>query len=235
MTAKKFYRYQSDEEILLKKKTNFLTGKSRLDIINTAKKNKTKIIIFDDGLQEKKIDYNLKFVCFDTFKWIGNGKLIPSGPMREKIASLTRFDGVFLKNIKKPNLEIINSIKKINPKIKIYNSSYKIKNIKKFDLSKKYIIFSAIGNPESFETLLEKYNFKIIDNIEFPDHYEFKDQDIEKIISSAKKLNAEIITTEKNYVKIKSFYQKKIKYLEVILKIENEKNLIHFLKSKIYA
>ena len=117
VTAKKFYRYQLDEQILLKKKTKFLTGKSRIDIINTAEKNKNKVIVFDDGLQEKKINYNLRFVCFDSFKWIGNGKLIPSGPMREKIESLTRFDGVFLKNIKKPNLRITNLIKKINPKI----------------------------------------------------------------------------------------------------------------------
>ena len=41
--------------MLLSKKTKFLTGKNRLDIINTAKKNKNKIIIFDDGLQEKKL------------------------------------------------------------------------------------------------------------------------------------------------------------------------------------
>lgn len=235
VTAKKFYSYQLDEEILLRKKTKFLTGKNRLDIINTAKKNKNKIIIFDDGLQEKKIDYNLKFVCFDSLKWIGNGKLLPSGPMREKVKSLTRFDGIFLKNINKPNFRMINLIKKINPKIKIYNSSYKIRNIKKFNLLNKYIIFSAIGNPESFKMLLKKYNFKIIKDIRFPDHYEFKNQDIEKIISIAKKLKTEIVTTEKDYVKIKKIYQKKIKCLEVDLKIQNEKNLIHFLKSKIYA
>ena len=83
--------------------------------------------------------------------------------------------------------------------------------------------------------LLKKYNFKIIKDIRFPDHYEFKNQDIEKIISIAKKLKTEIVTTEKDYVKIKKIYQKKIKCLEVDLKIQNEKNLIHFLKSKIYA
>ena len=42
VTAKKFYSYQLDEEILLRKKTKFLTGKNRLDIINTAKKIRIK-------------------------------------------------------------------------------------------------------------------------------------------------------------------------------------------------
>ena len=43
----------------------------------------------------KTIDYDFKFVCFDSKIWIGNGFLIPSGPLREKINSLKKYDGVF--------------------------------------------------------------------------------------------------------------------------------------------
>ena len=59
--------------------------------------NKSKeVIIFDDGLQEKDIDYDLKIVCFKNKNWIGNGQLIPAGPLREKIESLKKYDVVFL-------------------------------------------------------------------------------------------------------------------------------------------
>ena len=61
-------------------------------------KKKQKIAIFDDGLQDKKLDYDLKFVCFDSENWIGNGKLIPAGPLREDISSLRKYDAVFLKD-----------------------------------------------------------------------------------------------------------------------------------------
>ena len=70
VTAKKFYPSHTDETILLKKKTNFLSGKNRLEIINNAIKKKNKIIIFDDGLQDNYIDYDLKFVCFNTKNFI---------------------------------------------------------------------------------------------------------------------------------------------------------------------
>ena len=116
VTAKKFYSSQNDEVILLNKKTRLLIGTNRSEIINAAIKKKKKIIIFDDGLQDKKIDYDLKFACFDSSSWVGNGQLIPSGPLREKLISLKKFDAVFLKNIQKSNQKIIRLIKKINPK-----------------------------------------------------------------------------------------------------------------------
>ena len=77
------------------------------------------IIIFDDGLQEKWIDYDIKFVCFDSEKWIGNGHLIPSGPLREKIENLKNYHGLFLKIVNEDsNLDFIyNTIRDINPNL----------------------------------------------------------------------------------------------------------------------
>jgi len=233
VVGKKFYKSHLDENTLLGKKTKLLLGDNRLQIIKKAIKRNEKFVIFDDGLQDKKIDYNLKFVCFDSLNWIGNGFLIPSGPLREDLSSLKKFDAVFLKNIKKKNYDVINSIKKINPKIKIFNSEYKIKNLKKFDLTKNYMIFSGIGNPKSFEKLLEKYKFKIISKIHFSDHYNYKRNDILKIIEKARKLDAKIITTEKDYVKVPKIYRKKINFISVELEIEKIKNLINFIKLKI--
>ena len=232
-TAKKFYKSHNDEQKLLSQKTNFISGVNRWEIINKAIKKKLKIIIFDDGLQDRKIDYNLKFVCFDTANWIGNGNLIPSGPLRENLNSLKKFDAVFLKSIKNTNGKILSTIKKINPKIKVFNSRYKINNLKSFNLSKKYLIFSGIGNPESFKTLLKINKFNIIEYLDYPDHYKYDKYEIKKIIDDAKKLNAEILTTEKDFIKLPKMYKKKIKFLSIDLIVENEKNLVKFLKSKI--
>ena len=235
VTAKKFYSSHFDESILLQKKTKFLTGKSRLEIVNRAIKKKNKIVIFDDGLQDKNIDYNLKFVCFDALSWVGNGHLIPSGPLREQLHSLKRFDGVFIKNIGKANHNIITIIKNINPNIQIFNSKYKIKNLSKFNLSKKYIAFSGIGNPDNFKKLLEKHKFSIVDHIIFPDHYKYNKYDISKILQKANELKVDIITTEKDYVKIPKTYHRKINFIDIDLAIDNKQKLIKFLKLKINA
>ena len=233
VVGKKFYSSHTDEINLLKKKVNTLIKNKRSLIIQEAIKKNKKIIIFDDGLQDKALKYDLNFVCFDTLNWIGNGNLIPAGPLREKIDSLKKFDAVFLKNISKPNNKIIRVIKKINPKIKIFNTRYKILNLNNFSLKDKYLIFSGIGNPDSFFEILKINKFLIKDQFIFPDHYSYTEKDFLNIIETSKKLNTKIITTEKDFIKIPKRYQKKIKCLKVDLEIDNKKKLINFINEKI--
>ena len=233
VVGKKFYSSHTDEINLLKKKVNTLIKNKRSLIIQEAIKKNKKIIIFDDGLQDKALKYDLNFVCFDTMNWIGNGNLIPAGPIREKINSLKKFDAVFLKNISKPNNKIIKIIKKINPKIKIFNTRYKILNFNNFSLKDKYLIFSGIGNPDSFFEILKINKFLIKDQFIFPDHYSYTEKDFLNIIERSKELNTKIITTEKDFIKIPKRYQKKIKCLKVDLEINNQKKLINFINEKI--
>ena len=233
VVGKKFYSSHNDEMSLLKKKVHVLIKNKRNSIIQEAIKYNKRIIIFDDGLQDKTLKYDLNFVCFDTSNWIGNGNLIPAGPLREKIKSLKKFDAVFLKNILKPNKKIIRIIKKINPKILIFNTRYKILNFNKFSLKDKYLIFSGIGNPNSFFEILKVNKFLIKDQFIFPDHYRYTEKDFLNIIKRSKELNTKIITTEKDFIKIPKRYQKKIKCLKVDLEINNQKKLISFINEKI--
>ena len=57
-----------------------------------AEQERAKIVIFDDGLQEKTINYDLKIVCFNSKKLDGNGFVIPAGPLRERLDSIKNYD-----------------------------------------------------------------------------------------------------------------------------------------------
>ena len=235
VTAKKFYNNQIDEQKFLKDNSNFISCSDRKEIVKKAIEMKFDIIIFDDGLQEKWINYDIKLACFDSEKWVGNGYLIPSGPLREKMNSLKNYHGLFLKTINEDsNLDYIyNKIRDINPKIEIFVSNIEIKNINKFDIDKNYVIFSGIGNPDSFRKLLQKNKFKIIDEITFPDHYNYQERDISEITNKANAHNAEIITTEKDFKRIPQNLNKKISFLKIDMKIKDENKLVSFLKTKI--
>jgi len=228
-TAKKYYLNQQDEEILLKRETKFLTASSRKSILKLAEKKNIEVLIFDDGLQDNQIDYNFKFVCFDGDLGIGNGLLLPAGPLRETINSLKKYDVVFIKKGNNLN-NLIKLIEKHNKRIKIFITDYKVSKFSKFNRSKKYLIYSGIGNPHSFAKILKQNKVKIVDKIIFPDHHSYSNQDFNFILNKAKQNNAEIITTEKDYVKVPKELQKKIKFLKVNLIIHNEKKLIKFLK-----
>ena len=70
--------------------------------------------------------------------------------------------------------------------------------------------------------------------IPYPDHYKYSQDEIKKLISIAEMNNLEIITTEKDYYRLKKFDIKKINFLPVNLLIENKenftKNIIKFIK-----
>lgn len=232
-TIKKFYKEQNDEQMLLNNKTRLYCNKKRSEALNEAIKDGIEIAIFDDGLQDRSLKYDLSFVCFNNENWIGNGKLIPSGPLRENLKSILKYDAIFLNGNEEDNLDIKKSIKKISNNMKIFETRYKPTNIDKFDPNDNYLIFSAIGNPNTFRMTLLKNKIKIIKEIIFPDHYQYKKIDIEKIKHMALNLNLKIITTEKDFVKIPKKYSDDINFLEIDLIIKKQDQLISFIKSKL--
>jgi len=229
-TIKKFYTNHIDEQKMLTEKTKLYCLKDRNMALDKAIKDDKDVVIFDDGLQDKSINYDLEFVCFNNIKCIGNGLLIPAGPLREKINSIKKYDAIFINGNEVDNSDFKSLIKKYNKDIKIFESTYSPINIEKFDINERYLVFSGIGNPESFKEILVKNKFNIIKEIIFPDHYNYTQNDIDGIKTQAKKLNATIITTEKDYTKINSSNYDDIKFLQIDLKIENEIELINYLK-----
>ncbi len=234
-TAKKFHSGQEDEHIILQNRSEFITSNNRQKIVEKAIKENLELLIFDDGLQDRLIDYDFKLVCFDSKNWIGNGFLMPSGPMREKIDSLKKYDAVIIKNIDKKadQNEIYQSINKINPKIKIFNSFFKIKNIDEFNLNDKFLIFSGIGNNNSFKEILTENNFNVTEEIVFPDHFNYKTPDILNLLREAENKNTKIITTEKDYVKIPKSLREKINFIKIDLEILEQEKLTELIVSKI--
>jgi len=228
-TAKKFYEKQKDEQLLLQKKTKTIIANTRKDAVLESIKKKYAILIFDDGLQDSQIDYDKKLVCFKSDNWIGNGQIIPAGPLREKISSLKRFDAIFLNGNKDYNKELKEKILRINSNIKIFQTNYKISDINKYDLNSEYLIFSGIGEPKDFKKLLIKNSFKIKKEIIFSDHFEYTSKEINKILDLAKNENLKILTTEKDYMKLSQSLNKEISFLDIDLEIEDQKELINFL------
>jgi len=227
---KKFYKNHIDEQKLLDQNAKLYCYKSRVIGLNKAIKDENNIVIFDDGLQDKSINYDLKFVCFNNLKWIGNGRLIPAGPLREKIESISKYDAVFINGNDVDCTNLKKNVLKYNSDIKIFESHYLPTNLKELDTSKKYIIFSGIGNPETFRETLLKNKFNVIKEITFSDHHNYSQNDIDNIRLQAKNLNAEIITTEKDFIKLDYNKNNDIKVLKIEFKIKNEKELIDYLK-----
>ena len=230
--VKKKYSDQSDEQSLLRSNGNLICTNYRDNGLKIAQKLKYDVAIMDDGLQEKSIKYDLTIACFNTSEGIGNGLLLPAGPLRENISAIKNYDAIFL-NGEKKNKKLFLLLKKINNNLKIFEGKYVPLNIKNFNRNKKFLIFSGLGNPEEYERTLKKYKFKIKEKFVFPDHHKFSNSEIKKIKKIAKNNKLEIITTEKDYFRLNNKNKKNIKFLKVNLQIKNIKKFSRFLEERL--
>ena len=223
---KKFYKDQLDEQKILKNRGQVFSSKVRVDSIKQAEHENYEVAIIDDGLQDSSINYDKSIVCFNNINWIGNGMVIPSGPLREKLFNIRNYDCIFLNG----NLENLETIKKeivkIHSKANIYIGQYKIMNINEINLLDNYFAFSGIGNHKTFLSTLKEHKINVMEDLEFPDHYEYTNKDLDKIITSSKKFNSKIITTEKDYLRIDNQIKKEIQFVKSELIIIDEEKFI---------
>ena len=227
--VKKYYKNQIDEQEILKKNGTLFLSKKRLDAVKLAEKENYEFAIFDDGLQDNSINYDASFVCFNNLNWIGNGMTIPSGPLRENLENLKKYQHLFLNG----NLENLENLKQqileINPEINIHIGKYEPINLEKFDNKDKYIIFSGIGNHQTFSSMIKKNGLIVIKEYEFPDHYSYTKKDVDQILNYARNQNCKIITTEKDYVRLGKFKTDQIKFIKSELKIIDEQKLLKLI------
>ena len=227
--VKKFYTNQFDEQKLLKSYGKLFVANKRIDALNQAVKENYAVAILDDGLQDYSIYYDISLVCFNTINWIGNGMTIPSGPLRESLNMLKDYNNIFLNGVNEDTTEIEKKALKINPNINIHKSKYIPKNLNEFNINSNYLVFSGIGNHKTFISMLKEHRFKIVKNLEFSDHYNFTDRDLDKIINLAETLNCKIITTEKDYHRLDKKYHESIKFIKSELKLDDEEKLVKIL------
>ena len=199
---KKFHRDQIDEQKILKNNGKLFLSKKRIEAIKKAESENYDIAILDDGLQDNSIKYDLNIVCFNNQNWIGNGLTIPAGPLRENIQNLKKYTHIFLNGNLENFENIEQEILKINSKAKIYLGKYEPINLKEFDKKDSYLVFSGIGNHKTFVSMLTNYGIDVLKDIEFPDHFQYEKNDIDKIVKEANNLNCKIITTEKDYLRL---------------------------------
>ena len=226
---KKYYKNQIDEQKILKEYGKVFISHKREHAIQQAEKENFEIAILDDGLQDKSIDCNLSFVCFNNINWIGNGMTIPSGPLRESITNMKKYNHAFLNGNQEHEETLINELLKINSNLIIHIGQYKPINLNNFKKNQKYLVFSGIGNHKTFVSMIKKYGLEILRDIEFADHYTYTKKDIELILNEADDLKCEVVTTEKDFLRLENFDTNRIKYIKSELQITDENKLIKYI------
>jgi len=216
-----------DEALLLNKFGHVYISNNRLEAIKNIIKLGYDAIILDDGFQDHLIFKNINILCFDSKNWIGNNNLIPAGPLREPLTSIKEANFIIIKGEKNQIIE--KKIKTISPNVEIIYAENRIENIETLK-NKNFIAFTGIGNPYSFFNALMDSNIKIIKQIIYPDHFQFTEKNYKTLFQEAENNNCNLITTEKDWVRIKEQFKDKVYYTKLSTLLIGKESLEKELK-----
>ncbi len=237
-----------EEASLLSNKTNaiVIVSKKRHNGVKLAINNKKDFIILDDAFQHWNIKRNMNLVLIDYTNPFGNYNLIPAGILREPIKALKYADIILITKYDKRtansslnNLE--NIIRKYNPDCPVFISEYQLNRIycKNTNISinkikrKKIIVLAGIGNPDYFISQIKKYlNPSEMKVMLFSDHHVYTLKDISLIKEKSKNGYDYVITTEKDYIKLKKFDFFPLVF-QIKSKIDRHNKFLEYIENKI--
>lgn len=229
-----------DEAIMLAKKSQcpVIVGINRARAIDEGiKKFKMDVALLDDGFQLKNIKKDIEILVLNGKEGRENNALFPLGPCREPFERIKEADIIL---VNKGDLD--NDAKTITKGIPSFKVKYKpayLCNLRhnliahyNFLKGKNVLAFSGLGDNESFFSLLRKLGANVVRKIAYPDHYTYKQKDIDRA-SSFKSIDV-IVTTEKDAVKIVNMeVPENLFYLSIEVDVDREQELLGLIMKKL--
>ncbi len=214
-----------DEPLLLAEQAPVVINADRYAAAELAIKEGADVVIMDDGFQNPTLSKDLSFLVFDGQYGIGNGKIIPAGPLRETFANgIKRADALIILGKDKHNLTTRSALPIFYGHTEPVQTTIENANV---------LAFAGIGHPQKFYHTLQQQGFNVMETIDFPDHHFYNKTELENILRRAKELNAEVYTTGKDFVKIPTLYHKSINVLEIAVVWDEPEKLLEFIRKKI--
>ncbi|MFA5478728.1 MAG: tetraacyldisaccharide 4'-kinase [Candidatus Muiribacteriota bacterium] len=196
------------------------------------KKYSPDFIILDDGFQYWRLIRDVDIVCVDGNEYFYNNKIIPSGILREPVENIKRADFIIMKKDGNTSYkkDVPAELSDFSLNQKLFNMNYKYRFSEKISENNKNVLLVAgIAKPESFFCAVklhpEMKNCKIYE-LGFSDHMIYKSNHISRISEMIFEHKIDVvIVTEKDYCKLKDFFENLI-YVKIEIEIENGENLI---------
>lgn len=210
-----------DEPLLLAEAAPAVINSDRAAAAKLAINNGADCLVMDDGFQNPTLHKDISFLVFDGNYGIGNGRVIPAGPLREPFTEgIKRAQAVIILGDDKHSVAKQTDLPVFYGKIKEEQPKITNRNI---------VAFCGIGHPEKFFASLNKCGFNLVKTFNFPDHHFYTRAELSSLIEFAQKNNLDIYTTSKDFIKILPELRPHFKVLNIKISWQDEAALQNFL------
>ena len=230
-----------DEPLLLARHAMVAVCANRLNAAQLLEQQGCDFIIMDDGFQSARLFYDYALVVIDAARGIGNGRIIPAGPLRAPLPAQMQQASALLRitpNHLKGHDASENVIRMAARGNKPFFDARLVSVAEQPAEGKGFLAFAGIGNPQKFYSSVTELGGEVVISRSFGDHYSYRPEDIRKLVTEAREANLILATTAKDYVRLREIqssvegdWLREIAIFDVRLDFGREKILQRIIKT----
>jgi tetraacyldisaccharide 4'-kinase len=211
-----------DEPLLHARDGLTVIGRDRVAAANHAINAGAKAILLDDGFQNPTLHKDFSILTFDAASGLGNGKVVPAGPLREPLGeALKRADAAIMVGE--------------GPALPLGDLPVFAATIEPVGAAPPgpLVAFAGIGRPEKFFATLQALGASVSEAVPFADHHRFTADDLDFLAKLAGERGARLICTEKDHVRLPPAWRDQVQTLPVRAQLADPAGLRSLLNARL--
>ena len=189
-----------DEPLLLAEAAPTAIGRDRAASAKLLLEQGVDLIIMDDGFQNPTLSKDLSVVCVDGAVGIGNGLVMPSGPLRAPLTTQMERAHAILIIGDGPQAKAVSD--RASAAGKPIFSATLVPERSRDWRGERVLAFAGIGRPAKFFRSLESAGADVVVSRSFSDHHPFTEDDASALFAEAEAQDLRLVTTEKDRVRL---------------------------------
>jgi tetraacyldisaccharide 4'-kinase len=189
-----------DEPLILAEAARTIVAADRPAGARRAENTGASVIVMDDGFQSPNLAKDLCLVCVDAGAGVGNGRVMPAGPLRAPLdRQLEQASAILLIGDGDRAAPVLKAA--AERKLPVLKARIEPIDDPRWLTVLPVIGFAGIARPQKFFVTLKKHA-RVIECVPFADHHRYRAKDAEDLLRRAAEKKAMLVTTEKDWVRL---------------------------------